>query len=70
MVVQHGGGLTGEGHLLMQCQCIIAVAGSHMEGDRCHTFTKTLRDFICVHILHDVQCELCCVQIRHVKWID
>jgi hypothetical protein len=25
-----------------------------MEADRCHTLTVTLRDFICVHILHDV----------------
>jgi hypothetical protein len=46
--------LTGEGHLLMRWRCIIAVTGSHMEGDRCHTLTMTLSDFICVHILHDV----------------
>jgi hypothetical protein len=46
--------LTSEGHMLMRCWCIIAAAGSHMEGDRCHTLTMTLRDFICVHILHDV----------------
>jgi hypothetical protein len=46
--------LTAEGHLLMQLQCIIAEAGSHMEADRCHTLIVTLRDFICVHILHDV----------------
>jgi hypothetical protein len=25
-----------------------------MEGGRCHTLTMTLRDFICVHILHVV----------------
>jgi hypothetical protein len=25
--------LTGEGHLLMRWRCIIAEAGSHMEGD-------------------------------------
>jgi hypothetical protein len=46
--------LTGEGHLLIGWQCIIVEAGSHLEGDRCHTLTMTLRDFICVHILHDV----------------
>jgi hypothetical protein len=46
--------LTGEGHLLMRWWCIIAEAGSHMEGDRCHTLIMTLHDFICVHILHDV----------------
>jgi hypothetical protein len=46
--------LTGEQHLLMRWQCIIAEAGSHMEGHRCHALTMTLCDFICVHILHDV----------------
>jgi hypothetical protein len=38
----------------MRWRCIIVEAGSHMEGDRCHTLTMTLHDFICVHILHDV----------------
>jgi hypothetical protein len=38
-----------------------------MESDRCHTLTMSLRDFICVNILYDVQYELCCVQILHVK---
>jgi hypothetical protein len=46
--------LTGEGHLLIRWWHIIGEAESHMEGDRRHTLIMTLRDFICVHILHDV----------------
>jgi hypothetical protein len=38
----------------MRWWCIIAEAGSHKEGDRCHTLTMTWRDFISMHILHDV----------------
>jgi hypothetical protein len=46
--------LTDEGHLLIRWRCIIAEAGSHMEGDICLTLPMTLRDFICVHILHNM----------------
>jgi hypothetical protein len=55
--------LTGEGHLLIGWQCIIAKAGSHLEGDRCHTLTMTLRDFICV--IYYMMCNMSYVECRY-----